>query len=358
MNKTVATHRLIQETSPTKKIEQIARVCYKSEDKITEGSDFKMIKSLVARRHMAMMEHADVCIEVDAATYGFMETMQNLITKHIRKDDKESKRCYLRFSECFVESEKINDNESIYIPGRRLISGNMRAWAETFEELERMQSLMPELCNAVVDAAGGNTGALYQFYGHGNDMSNQDFLKGRKIEINVIDDFNLLSNEERMLHETLTVLFTCDRGVSHELVRMRECSFAQESTRYCNYGTQAKHNEEIMVIDPLFFDEGTEAYKEWEQAMIDAEKHYLRLTQDLKVPAQQARSVLPHSTKVDIVMTANLREWKHIFELRACDSTGPCHPQMSEIMQPCLRDVRELYQFAFGDLVMPNEVLS
>lgn len=358
MNKTIAKHQLVQETSPTKKIERIARICYKSEDRITEGSDFQMIKSLVSRKHMAMMEHADVCIEVDAATYDFMETMQGLITKHIRKNDKESKRCYLRFSKYFIESEKLNNNAHVYAPARRLISGNMRAWAETFEELEQMDSLMPEICTAVVDAAGGNTGALYQFYGHGSDMSHQEFFKDKKIEVNIVNDFSLLSKEERMLHETLTILFTCDRGITHELVRMRECSFAQESTRYCNYGIQAKHNGEIMVINPCFFEDGTEAYYEWEQAMIDAEKHYLRLTRDLKVPAQQARSVLPHSTKVDIAMTANLREWKHIFELRACDSTGPCHPQMSEIMRPCLRDVRELYPFAFGDLVTPDEVLS
>lgn len=358
MNKVAAAHRLITEKSPTKKIEQIARVCYKSEDKIAKGTDFKMIRSLVSRKHMAMMEHADVCIEVDSVTYTFMEAMCNLITKHLRENDKESQRCYLRFSEYFVECEHVNENESTYIPGRRLISGNMRAWAETFEELEKMECLMPELCEAVVNAAGGNMGALYQFYGHGSDVSNHAILKNRETDIKVIEDYNLLSKEERMLHETFSILFTCDRGVTHELVRMRECSFAQESTRYCNYGTQANHGGQVTVINPFFFEDGTEAYYEWEQAMIDAEKHYLRLTQDLKVPAQQARTVLPHSTKVDIVMTANLREWRHIFELRACDSTGPCHPQMSEIMRPCLRDVREMYQFAFGDLVMPDEVLS
>ena len=109
---------------------------------------------------------------------------------------------------------------------------------------------------------------------------------------------------------------------------------------------------------PPFFEEGTEAYAEWEAAMKDSEKHYLHLTEDLKVPAQQARTVLPHSTKVDIAMTATLMEWRHIFNLRACDATGPCHPQMSEIMQPCFRDMREKYQFAFGDLFMKDEVTS
>lgn len=348
-----AGHRLISEKSPTKKIEQIARVCYKSEDKICEGSDFKMIKNLVGRKHLAMLEHANVCLEVNKEVYNFMNSMCKMLMEDVRTD-KEAQRCYLRFSRFFVEE---NTEEDVLIPRRFLISGNMRAWLETFEKLENMKALIPEVCEAVVNAAGGVTGVLYQFVGHNDPVDACYKFDARNISIKTITDYSQLSDQERMLHETFTILFTCDRGVTHELVRMREASFAQESTRYCNYSLD-KHGSQVSVIDPLFFEEGTEAYEEWEKAMLDAERHYLRLTEDLKVPAQQARTVLPHSTKVDIAMTANLREWYHIFNLRACDATGPCHPQMTEIMRPCFRDMREMYRFAFGDLHTPDEVTA
>ena len=76
------------------------------------------------------------------------------------------------------------------------------------------------------------------------------------------------------------------------------------------------------------------------------------LVNELGVPAQMARTVLPQSVKADIVVTANLAEWRHVFELRACDSTGKAHPQMKEVMIPLLEEVQASgkYDFAFGDL--------
>lgn len=295
-----------------------------------------------------MLEHAEVCIETSKDTYKFFKSMVETIKEQVR-DDKEAERCYLRFSSYYKEEN------SVYKRKRCLISGNFRAWIETFEKMEDMACLVPEICEAVVQAAGGATGVMYRFFGHNDPVDKCYNFNDVEQFVRVIDDFSTLSEKERMLHETFTILFTCDRGVTHELVRMRESSFAQESTRYCNYGSE-KHGKQVSVISPLFFEEGTEAYAEWEAAMLDAERHYLRLTEDLKVPAQQARTVLPHSTKVDIVMTTNLREWKHIFNLRACDATGPCHPQMSEIMQPCFTEMRLAYPFAFGDLYMKHEV--
>lgn len=349
-----AGHRLINEPSPTKKIEQIARICYKSEDKICDGSDFKMIKSLVQRKHLAMLEHADVCIEVNEKTYCFMNTICKMLMEDTY-DGKEPYRCYLRFSRYFPEVGEDGD----FMPKRFLISGNMRAWLETFDMLDAAKALIPELCQVVVDAAGGSTGVLYQYDGYQQPVDEVHMLLYKfdenDVKAEVVTDFSKLSYEERMLHDTFTIMFCCDRGITHELVRMREHSFAQESTRYCNYSFD-KHSNQISVIAPFFFEEGTEAYKVWKQAMEAAEYAYLRLTEDLKIPAQQARTVLPHSTKVDIAMTANLREWRHTFELRACDSTGPAHPQIAEIMRPCLRDMREIYRFAFGDLCTPDEI--
>ena len=187
------------------------------------------------------------------------------------------------------------------------------------------------------------------------DMYDEDDFHAK-----VVTDMNQLTDEERMVHETFSVLFTVDRGVTHELVRMRDCSFAQESTRYCNYAN-GKFGNEITVILPCFFDTGmgtnsnSLVYKEWESACKNAEASYFKLLEYGAKP-QEARNVLPTSVKADIVMTTNLAEWKHIFNLRACDSTGPAHPQMKEVMIPLFKEMRNKYPFAFGNMIAADEV--
>lgn len=156
-------------------------------------------------------------------------------------------------------------------------------------------------------------------------------------------------------HEYMTVRFICDRGVTHELVRHRLCAFSQESTRYCNYG----HVGEITVISPCFFindgwdpEEYTKSaefhrYTVWHKACKAAEKAYLDLLQDGTTP-QEARSVLPNSLKTEIVTTANLREWRHIFTLR---TSKAAHPQMRELMVPLLKDVQQRVPVLFDDII-------
>ena len=135
-----------------------------------------------------------------------------------------------------------------------------------------------------------------------------------------------------MRHLTHTVLFVCDRGVSHELVRHRPCSFAQESTRYCNYGND-KHGNQITVIEPFFYAEpGREKeYEIWKKSCEVAEKSYMDLLAIKKSP-QEARSVLPNSLKTEIIMTATEEEWQHIINLRAIGTTGAPHPQIIQSM--------------------------
>lgn len=332
--------RQITETSPTKKIEQVARVCYKSEDKIAEGTDIIMIGNLLKRKHYAMLEHADICVEVCKSLYDYIHSACTMM-KECLFGSRESERVYLRFSDCLLDP--------VHNVHRFLVSGNIRAWLETFQNMQDYTEIDNTLLKTVVDAAGGENGALREFW---DSIKESDENAYEPDCLRLITDYTTLTKEERMLHETFTILFTCDRGVSHEIVRMREGSFGQESTRYCNYGNN-KFGASISVIEPIFFEKDSEAYLEWEAAMRDAERHYLRLTQVLRVPAQQARTVLPHSTKVEIAVTANLREWRHIFNLRACDATGPAHPQMSEVARPCLIGMKEKYDFAFGDLVIP-----
>lgn len=179
------------------------------------------------------------------------------------------------------------------------------------------------------------------------------------------------SNHLAMLeHFSFSVKFIVDRGVSHEIVRHRVASFAQESTRYCNYGTKGG---EITVIMPVYFEgvdfssvdayvedyldplEGKESQlKHWITACRQAEKNYLGMLADGASP-QEARAVLPTSLKTEVVMTANLREWRHFFSLRACGVTGKPHPQMLEVAVPLLKEVKELIPVVFDDLE-PMEV--
>lgn len=156
------------------------------------------------------------------------------------------------------------------------------------------------------------------------------------------------SKHEAMLeHFSFSVKFIVDRGVSHELVRHRVASFAQESTRYCNYG----HEGEITVIEPCFWSWSKDGikYNEWLSACEMAESYYLSLLEMGATP-QEARAVLPNSLKTEVVMTANLREWRHFFSLRACGSTGKPHPQMLEVAVPLLKEVKSLIPVVFDDL--------
>jgi len=155
-------------------------------------------------------------------------------------------------------------------------------------------------------------------------------------------------HEAMLEHASLTVRFIVDRGVSHELVRHRVASFAQESTRYCNYG-QDKFGNEITVIKPLFFDENSKQYAIWKNAMFEAEAYYFNLL-SCGVSPEQARCVLPNSLKTEVIMTANMREWRHFFRLRALCETGKPHPQMKEVAYSLLCDLQKYLPEIFDDL--------
>lgn len=311
MNIVNAGYKLIEEEDPIKKIERIARVCYKSEDKIGEGTDIKMVRSLIERQHLAMLEHASLAFQVDAKTYyRWLHIIEELTTEPLVS--RSCKKCYLRFS---------------HVPDRYIISGNLRAWLETFQELSRTHV---SLQYAFITEIGRLTKGLIDFNpgGCGEDV------------YQYITDFTQLTYEERLIHETLSVLFTVDRGVTHELVRMRDCSFAQESTRYCNYNL-GKFGNEITVIRPCFWEDTSPSFSIWADACAKAEEAYFKLLAAGAKP-QEARDVLPTSVKADIVVTTEIAEWQHIFALRACDATGPAHPQMKEVMVPLLKNRQEV----------------
>jgi len=154
-----------------------------------------------------------------------------------------------------------------------------------------------------------------------------------------------MGHESVIEHAHVTVRFICDRGVTHELVRHRLASYSQESTRYANYAKD-RFGREITVIRPMFWAGDSEEFRVWKQAMEAAESAYLALM-DAGAKAQEARSVLPNSLKTEIVMTANLREWRHVFKLRCA---GPAHPQMRQVMLPLLEAFHEQLPILFDDL--------
>lgn len=159
-------------------------------------------------------------------------------------------------------------------------------------------------------------------------------------------------HEAMLEHASITVRFIVDRGVSHELVRHRVASFAQESTRYCNY-SQDKFDGEITFIKPSFLIEGTKAYNVWEDACSYAEDCYMTMLREGCTP-EQARGVLPNSLKTEVIMTADMREWRHFFRLRALGETGKPHPQMQEVALSLLSDLQIYLPEIFEDLRRGN----
>lgn len=152
-------------------------------------------------------------------------------------------------------------------------------------------------------------------------------------------------HEAVLEHDNITVKFVVDRGVSHEIVRHRLAAYCQESTRYCNYAKDG-FGREITVIKPLYLEEGSEGWDVWKNACECAEEAYFDMLSWGCSP-QEARAVLPNSLKTEVVMTANLREWRHFFKLRTAPAA---HPQMREVTIPLLRRMQELIPVVFDDI--------
>jgi len=152
-------------------------------------------------------------------------------------------------------------------------------------------------------------------------------------------------HESVIEHEKISVKIICDRGVTHEIVRHRIASYSQESTRYCNYSNE-KFGKELTVIKPLFWTEDSDEYRLWLNTMQVIENTYNKLV-ELGAEPQQARSILPNSLKTEIVVTMNLREWRHFFQLRTARNA---HPQMREISCALLDEFKKKIPIIFDDI--------
>ena len=161
---------------------------------------------------------------------------------------------------------------------------------------------------------------------------------------------NLIKNclnrghESILEHEKITIRMCCDIGVYKDLTRHRFGSFSIESTRYCNYGKD-KFDNEIKSIEPCNIDK-KELFNEWYSACTEIEQRYLKMA-ELGATPDQMRMILPHSTAAEVVMTANIREWRHILSLRASKMT---HPSVQQLMIPLLLYFKRCMPELFEDI--------
>ena len=186
---------------------------------------------------------------------------------------------------------------------------------------------------SIIEAAGRT---CYKSEDKITDESAEKFIRG------IIER----GHEAVIEHGSLTVRFICDRGVSHEIVRHRLAAYCQESTRYCVYKNE-RFGGEITVIKPSTIEVGSGAYMAWKRSCEYAESAYMYMIGWCGATAQEARSVLPNSLKTELVMTANIREWRHFFKLR-CDKAA--HPDMRKIATMLLIEMKARYPVFFSDL--------
>lgn len=284
-----------------KKIEKCGRICYKSEDKITDTSCFSFVEGLIKRQHLAMTEHATICLSVTERLAKRIKSLGEGTYLHVTLNGKKD---------------------------RYLISGNVRAWILLFNPYQWSEAEWQDISRIQAYMYMALDEKTYNVLFNKPESIPSRELKEVLLSQEQILNLPELTLEEAHAHLYLTALFTCDRGVTHELVRHRPASFAQESTRYCNY-VKDKFGQEIVCIRPTYYNVLQETI--WLQAMEQAEKSYFALIES-GCTAQQARGVLPTDLKAELVLTANLAEWQHIINLRYHGTTGAPHPKCLEVM--------------------------
>ena len=292
--------------TPEQLIEKVGRTCYKSEDKITADSAVKFVGNLIKRGHEAMIEHWGPIFRTDADTYEEFESNWTMLLQNGNLEMEDRLRPYLRFTDWN------NDGDM-----RCIISGNMRAWRDYAKACMEAFGFLPAYLYKVI------TG-FPTFFPEYQDQEWDDSIYDMMLTQISVND--LVGELEHGVHHDVTVKFICDRGVSHEIVRHRTASFGQESTRYCNYSGE-KYGKEIAVIEPEFLrktDNIDLVYLRmaWEKACEVCELRYFDLL-DIGATPQEARSVLPNSLKTEVVVTMNLYNWKHFFDLRCAPDAHP-----------------------------------
>ena len=293
-----------------KHVERCGRIAYKSENAISDGSDVRFIQNIIKRGHESVLEHGNCIFRLkEHIFFNFLDIYVNLdVSNKEAKEKGYTKR--LRYTMDY---------------GRFIVSGNIRAWRDFIR-----------LCNL-----DGKTVPVWVNAAFCKNPAMTDLIPGSwRGNFERIENRNELTVKEADIHWTETAHFICSRAISHELVRHRALSPTQESQRYCNY-SKGKFGGEITFIRPLWAKEDTIKGAMWEEMVLDAENMYMGLL-DVDLQAQEAREVLPNSTKTELVMTGTLGEWKHFFSLRCADDA---HPEARRIAIPLRDEFTEKYAF-------------
>ena len=284
-----------------KHVELCGRVCYKSEDKITDDSAEKFIAGIIKRGNEAVLEHARVTLNLERNndTYRYIKHICDHMKRHGIED-------YIRLT-------RIDD---IWIA-----SANMRAW----RAISRVMKMAHHVPDVIQRMWHENEAFFPDFISPDDEYIFDPVTDIDPVKI-PIDGGKFNEPEQRLVHSWYTFRFICDRGISHEIVRHRPASYCQESTRYCDY-SKGQFGGEITVIKPFYLDEGSLAYERWYAACTAAERCYFDMRNAGCTP-QEARAVLPTSLKTELVMTATADEWCHFLNLRCSEAA---HPQMREV---------------------------
>ena len=301
--------KLMIPESPMKHIEKIGRICYKSEDKITDGTDRKFVRMLLNNNHRAMIEHYRFIMEVSPMIWEPLEVIKH---DHIQMTHSEFKG-----------------------RDRFVISFNARALMELPDKCDcHHHGVIKMAIKGLVDELTSHIVRKYDCYElFGLDRNEPLPLLSTGVEF-IDNSYEAMSDEEWLHHGWFSAHMITDRGITHEIVRHREeTSFAQESTRYCNYGLD-KFGSEITVIGQGFCGE---VEKYWRESVACAESMYFELL-ECGIKPQMARSVLPTCLKTEIVMTAPIFEWNHFFNLRMRGTTGAPHPMVQALSTEVYKD--------------------
>jgi thymidylate synthase (FAD) len=294
--------------SPALRIEACGRICYKSEEKISEKSAEPFIRNIVKHGHNSVLEMAVVSLQVTVDTEAIATQFINTLPKFLQLDRLEKKVL--------------------------MMTGSIRAFRELYLDHGTVK-----LVKAVTAFLAGRYPLLFSDLVPKRGLVPQSGVLVEKLSLAEVDD---LSADLLAKHRYLAVKFVVNRAVTHEIVRHRPVSYLQESQRYCRY-SESKFGNEVTFIKPLFFEEDSEEYRLWLQAMVQTEKIYLELLNTSS--PQAARTVLPNSCKTELIAYANLIEWLHIFKLR---TSKAAEPSMREVMIPLLERFQALFPQVFA----------
>lgn len=289
------------------RIEFCGRICYKSEHRIEPGSAIPFVRKMADHGHNSVLEMGVVTLAVACDT---AETITALFF------------CQPRF----LQIDRLGDH-------RLLISGSIRAFREMFV-------FHPQ--DPISTAIAVFLHRRHPYFFDTLLSGDQAIPAGIAIEKWELAEVEGLAPEQQARHRYVAVKFIVNRAVTHELVRHRPCAFLQESQRYCRYADD-KFGNEVTFIKPLFFAEDSEEYAVWKQSMEAMERQYLKLIETSS--AQAARTVLPNSCKTEIIVYANLEEWRHILSLR---TSRAAEPSMREVMIPLGEELQRRYPAIFS----------